>query len=70
MWDELSEEVVTLSITSPNPMKRGSPTGARSGEEGEFDSVTEFDDDFLQQIDANSEKADLAAIPVHFYTPG
>ena len=51
-------------------MKRGSPTGARSGEEGEFDSVTEFDDDFLQQIDAISEKADLAAIPVHFYTPG
>ena len=34
----------------------------------EFDGE-EFDNDFLAAIDALAEQADLAAIPVHFYTP-
>ena len=67
--DEASEEVVSLSIVSPSPVKAAS-TSPSPGESGsqEFGGE-EFDNDFLAEIDAIAEQADLANIPVHFYTP-
>ena len=72
MRDEQSEEVVSLSIASPSPIKTAARSPSASAESSkstdEFDSPA-FDNDSLQQIDAIAEQADLAAIPVHFYTP-
>ena len=70
--DELSEEVVTLSIASPSPLKPRIPvepdTEIAVGQESEFGPEA-FDPDFLAEIDVLAQQADLAAIPVHFYTP-
>ena len=76
--DEFSDEIVELSIASPSPVKQGVPArGRKNPEEGEdgnarenFDLTEEFDDEFLREIDELANQADLAAIPVHFYTPG
>ena len=74
--DELSEEVVSFSIASPSPVKT-TPLAAPSEEplpdggmrsSAEFSSPA-FDNNFLQEIDDLAKQADLAAIPVLFYTP-
>ena len=72
MRDELSEEVVSLSIASPSPLKPKASAAIRSVEEADTESefgLDDFDKDFLAEIDELAHSADLAAIPVHFYTP-
>ena len=76
--DEHSEEVVELSIASPSPVKAVIPVKkareSREESDGEatetFELSNDFDEDFLKEIDELAQQADLAAIPVHFYTPG
>ena len=76
--DEFSEEVVELSIASPSPVKQGCPAKERENSvesednviQENFDLTDEFDEEFLREIDDLAQQADLAAIPVHFYTPG
>ena len=76
--DELSSEYVAFSIASPSPVKarapdaseaEGSPEKAGEKEDSAFDLSTEFDADFLREIDELASQADLAAIPINFYTP-
>ena len=72
MQDELSEEVISLSIASPSPLKPRGSAATRSAEEADTESefgLDDFDKDFLAEIDELAHSADLAAIPVHFYTP-
>ena len=71
MRDEVSEEVVSFSITSPSPVKAKIPSTSdvrvpaikAEGDVDEFGSTGGFDNDFLMEID------DLASISVHFYIP-
>ena len=78
MRDELSSEYVAFSIASPSPVKarapdaaeaEGSPEKAGEKEDSAFDLSAEFDADFLREIDELASQADLAALPINFYTP-
>jgi hypothetical protein len=75
--DEGSEEVVEFSIASPSPVKARKPARDASisretseGNETDLYELSDVDESFLKEIDALAQQADLAAIPVHFYTPG
>ena len=76
--DEISQEVLAFSIASPSPSKKRAPRNPEAGGLAEgaeppsatsFDDSDEFDAEFLREIDELANHADLAAIPVNFYTP-
>ena len=75
--EEGSEEAIEFSIASPSPVKPRKPAKDTStsrettdGHETDLYEMSDLDEAFLKEIDELAQQADLAAIPVHFYTPG